>query len=318
MKIVTTGYGGPAQVLKQVPSDDRDPGSAEVAIAVRAIGVNAKDVKLYISEDYSRHRAHAARFPLDLGLEASGVVTAIGPNAHGPAGPIEVGDEVIAYRIDGAYADRIVVAAANVVPKPTRLSWEQAGSTMLVATTAAHALAAVRARPGQTILLHGAAGSVGRCVLQLAALAGVKVVGTAAERHFERLRGYGATPVRYGDGLEGRVRTAAPGGVDAAIDVVGTDEAIDVSLALVKDCSRIATIANAERGKQSGILMLGGEPGQDEAGIAIRNNARLVITTLAQAGAFDVVVDRSFPLDRVAEAHELMRAGGAGRIVLIP
>lgn len=318
MKIVATGYGAPAEVLKQVSHDDKKPGRGEVSIEVRAIGVNTKDVKLYASEAYAQDRNRATDFPLALGLEASGVVTDVGSAPDGPAGPIQIGDEVIAYRIEGAYADRIVVAAANVIPKPTRMSWEQAGSTMLVGTTAFHTLAAVRARPGNTVLLHGAAGSVGRCVLQLAALTGIKVIGTAAEKDFELLRRYGATPVRYGDGLEERVRVLASERVDAAVDVVGTDEAIDVSLALVQDRSRIATIANVKRGKQNGILLVGGEPGQDEAGIAIRNNARLVITSLAQAGAFHTTVDHKFPLDEAAEAHKLVLEGGAGRIVLIP
>lgn len=318
MKIVATRFGAPAEVLKEVASDSRVPGPGEVAIDVRAAGVNPKDVKLYVSADYSSSRGRQTEFPLELGLEAAGVVTGIGSDAFGPAGPIEIGDEVIAYRINGAYADRIVVAASNVVPKPTRLSWEQAGSIMLVGTTAAHALAAVRARPGQTILLHGAAGGVGRCVLQLAALAGIKIIGSAAEKDFEQLRQYGAIPVQYGAGLEDRVRAAASDGIDAAIDVVGTDEAIDVSLAFVNDRSKIATVVNVERAKQTGIQALGGDPGGDEASIVIRNNARLVVTALAQAGAFVVTVEHRLPLSQAADAHDLIAKGGAGRVVLVP
>ncbi len=316
MKIVAIGFGIPNKVLRQVASDHREPGHGEVAINVRAAGVNPKDAKLYANPDYSRARG-APGFPLDLGLEASGVVTAIGPDAIGPAGPIEIGDEVIAYRVAGAYADRIVVTASNIVPKPPRLTWEQAGSIMLVATTASHALAAVRARPGQTILLHGAAGSVGRCVTQLAALAGIRIIGTASEGNAEQLRGCGAVPVRYGHGLEQRVRDAAPDGVDAAIDLVGTNEAIDVSVALVPDLSRIATIVNAARARRDGFLALGGEAGQDPNGLMIRDNARLVVGALAQAGVLDLPVQHRFALSQAAEAHDLLLKGGAGRIVLI-
>ena len=92
------------------------------------------------------------------------------------------------------------------------------------------------------MLVHGAGGSVGRCVLQLAALNGVRVIGTGSGHSFDEIRRWGATPVRYGDGLLGRTRAVAPDGIDAAVDVVGTDEAIDVSLALVSDRARIATV----------------------------------------------------------------------------
>lgn len=162
MKIVATGYGDP-DVPQQVPHDDRSPERGEVAIAVRAAGVNPRDYKVYSDPEYTKQRGQQdPSFPLDLGVEAAGVVTAVGPGASGPAGPVEVGDEVVAYRIATGYADRIVIPAANVILKPTRLSWEQAGSMMLAATTAAHTLAAVRVRPRQTVLVHAAAGGVGR------------------------------------------------------------------------------------------------------------------------------------------------------------
>ena len=187
---------------------------------------------------------------------------AIGQDAFGPAGAIEVGDEVIAYRIDGAYATAIVVSASAVVPKPTTLSWAQAGSMMLSGTTAAHALAAVRARPGQTLLVHAAAGGVGLSAVQLARLDGIKVIGTASERDFDALGRYGAIPVSYGDGLMERVAAAAPDGIDAAVDLIGTDEAIDVSLECVADQSRIATIVAFDRAKETGIQALGGSGGR--------------------------------------------------------
>ena len=113
----------------------------------------------------------------------------------------------------------------------------------------------------------------------------------------------------------------APGGVDAAIDLVGTDEAIDTSLALVADRSRIATVVAFRRAKETGIQVLGGSPGQDVTGVAIRDAARLRLTALAQAGAFKVKVFRRLPLAQAAEAHRLLTKGGSdggGRLVLIP
>ena len=318
-EIVAPNFGNP-DVLKTVSTSPRSPGKGEVEIRVQAAGVNHVDYTLYSNPNYMKsHGESAPTFPLKLGVEAAGVVTGVGPQATGPAGPIVLGDEVIAYRITGGYADTIIVSASAVVPKPTKLSWEQAASMMLDGTTAAHTLAAVCARPGQTVLIHGASGGVGLAAVQLAVLEGIKVIGTGGEKSFDRLRHYGAEPVKYGDGLLERVRGIAPNGIDAAIDLIGTDEAINVSLALVSDRSRIATIVAFDRAKETGIQALGGAPGQDATGIAIRNAARLRLTALAQAGAFDVNVARSFPLTKASEAHWLFAKGGAGgRMVLLP
>jgi NADPH2:quinone reductase len=317
MKIVATGYGAPADKLRQIPADDRQTSIGEVAIDVRAVGVNPKDIKLYATEDYSRARDRDTDFPLELGLEAAGVVTAVGAEAAGPLGPIQIGDEVIAYRIAGAYASRIVVPSSTIVPRPSCLNWAQASSLMLGGTTAFHCLAATLARPGETVLVHAAGGSVGRFVMQLAKIANVTVIGTASKKDFGALVRYGAIPVTYGAGLEDRVRAIAPGGVDAAIDLIGTDEAIDASLSLVTERRRIATIVNPSRAKQDGFQALGGEAGHDE-GIRIRDNARYVVATLAQAGALEVRVDRCFPLSAAREAHDLLLKGKAGRVVLEP
>ena len=289
-----------------------------MAIAVRAAGVNPKDVKLYTSRAYALARGQMPAFPLELGLEAAGVVTEAGLGAVGPGGPIEVGDEVIACRVNGAYSDRLVVSASDIVPKPPRLSWAQAASLMLVATTAYHALAAVRARPGQTILVLGASGSVGRYVVQLAALSDIIVIGSASARGLARVAETGARPVLSGVGLERRVRAAADGIIDAAIDVAGSDDAIEVSMALVADRSRIATIVDFERARSTGCQALGGEEGQDASGRYIRNNARIAIAALAQAGRLKVIVDKVFLLSQAAEAHEHLLNGGAGKIALTP
>ena len=292
------------------------PGGGEVSIDVRSIAVNPRDVKTYLDPSYSRAANQQLEFPIDIGVEAAGVVSAMGPDAVGPAGPIEVGDEVIAFRISGAYADRIVVKASAVIPRPSKISWEQAGSMMLVGTTAAHTLAAVRARPGQTVLLHGAGGGVGLSAVQLAGLNGIYVVGTGSAKHFDIMRRYGATPVRFGDGLERRIKSEVMRPIDAAIDVIGTDEAIDVSLALVADRSKIATIVNFGRAKREGIQALGGSAGQNKSGIAIRANARLLISAYAQTGAIEFQVHQRFPLKDVVAAHESFLNGGGGRIVL--
>jgi NADPH:quinone reductase-like Zn-dependent oxidoreductase len=131
------------------------------------------------------------------------------------------------------------------------------------------------------------------------------------------LREFGATPVAYGDGLADRLRAAAPQGVTAALDLVGTDEAIDVSVDLVADRNRIATIAAPRRGLELGMKVLGGAPGADP-GTAIRDAARLELARLAGQGRLRVLVDQSFPLENAADAHRLSMGGHvAGKIALI-
>lgn len=189
---------------------------------------------------------------------------------------------------------------------------------MLTGATAWHALAATGVHEGDTVLIHGAAGGVGLMAVQLATARGAAVVATASPPHHELLRGLGARPVGYGDGLAERVRAAAPGGVDAALDLVGTDEALDVSLELVADRARIATIAGFARGLKAGIKVLGGAPGADP-GAAIRDAARLDLVRLAQDGTLRVFVDQTFPLADAAVAHRVVMAGHTtGKIVLIP
>jgi NADPH2:quinone reductase len=319
MEIVATAFGNPS-VLKVVPTNDLAPTAGEVAIEVRAAGVNHVDFTRYADPTGAKKHGEGDNpFPMKLGVEVSGVVTDVGRYADGPAGPIIVGDEVIAYRVRGGYTDRLVAPSWAVVPKPTALSWTQAAVMMLDGTTAAHALAAVTARAGQTVLVHGASGGVGSFLIQLARIDCVKIIGTTSEDHFDRVSRFGATPVKYGPGLRGRVEQAAPSGVDAAIDLVGTEEAADVSLALVRDRSRIATIVDSKRAEQEGFQALGGSPGQDEAGVEIRMNARLRLTALAQGRLLVVEVAKNFTFGEVAQAHELLAKGGAGgRIVLTP
>ncbi len=313
--VLATAFGGP-DVLRVTQIALPPPGRGEVSIAVRAAGVNPVDVKSYAGKEKGLDES---TLPLPLGVEASGIVTAIGEDAVGPAGPIAVGDDVIAYRILGGYADALTAPAAAVVPKPASLSWETAGAMMLTGTTAIHLLTATGVTDGDTVLIHGAAGGVGSIAAQVAVRDGATVIGTAAEDSFDRLRRYGVIPVAYGDGMLDRVRLAAPSGIGAAIDTVGTDEAIDASLALVSDRRRIATIVAFERAEKTGIKALGGSPGSDKGGIEIRNAARLRLTALVTEGSLDIIMGPSFPLAEAAEAHRQLSAGTTrGRVVLIP
>lgn len=316
--VVATAFGGP-EVLSVVDQPAGEPGPGQARIQVRAAGVNPVDWKQYSG----RMGADPARLPLRLGAEAAGVVTAVGPDvagtdAAGPAGPVRAGDEVIAFRAPGAYAAELIVPADALVPKPAALDWAPASGLMLTGVTAWHALAATDVHQGDTVLMHGAAGGVGLTAIQLAVRRGATVIATASPPRHDAVRELGAIPVAYGEGLAGRVRAAAPGGVDVALDLVGTDEALDVSLDLVPDRARIATIVVTPRAREAGIKLLGGAPGADP-GTEIRLPARLDLAKLAGDGALRVFVAHTYPLTQVADAHRASMVGHApGKIILIP
>ena len=108
-------------MLAIVNVEDELPGPGQIAVDVRAAGVNPADAKLYGGLFGTK-----LALPMRVGMEASGIVTAVGDDAVGPRGPIAVGDEVIMFRINGGYADRVVVAATSAVPKPANMSFEEA------------------------------------------------------------------------------------------------------------------------------------------------------------------------------------------------
>ena len=174
--VVATAFGGP-EVLAVVEQPVGSPGPGEALLDVRAAGINPIDWKLY----GGARGGDASQLPLRVGLEAAGVVRAVGEGATGPAGPVAAGDEVIAFRVGGAYADALVVDAAALVPKPAGMAWEEAAGLLLAGTTAVHMLAATAVGPGDVVLVHAAAGGVGRMLLQLLAARGARAIGTASE-----------------------------------------------------------------------------------------------------------------------------------------
>src|SRR5919202_897079 len=239
---IATRPGG-LEVFSFEEYDVPPPRHGEVTIAVRAAGMNPADAK-HVS------RGDAADFPKAIGYEVAGVVTAVGADAEMGSGPVAVGDEVLAYRISGGWATEVTVAARDAFAKPASLSFGEAANLLLAGCTASEMLHVTGVGKGDTILVHGASGAVGVSVLQQAALLGARVIGTASERNFDTVRRFGGRPVAHGDGLLDRLRDLAPDGYAAALDCVGTDEAVDTSLALVGDRDRIVTIAAPPRAQQ--------------------------------------------------------------------
>lgn len=303
-----TQYGGPeVATIIEVPTPE--PGVGEVRVSVRAAGVNPIDYKVYSG----MFGENPDRLPIRLGFEAAGVVDAVGPDVT----DLAVGDEVIGHPIPGASAEQIVAPASSFVRKPANISWEEAAGLLLVGVTAVHCLKATDVKAGDTVLIHGAGGA-GLAAIQLVAAKGARPIITASPAKHDDLRALGGEPVAYGDGLLERVREIAPEGVDAAIDTVGSDEALEVSLALVADRGRIASIANFGSGAEAGIKLLGGGPGADP-GTEIRSAAKSELADLVAAGQFTVVLDRTFPLADVADAHAYQASGHAtGKVVLVP
>jgi NADPH:quinone reductase len=307
-KWVAVDFGG-SEVLRCIDVDVPGPGPNQVTIGVRAAGLNPADAK-HIAPGQD-----PKLLPLPIGYEVAGVITALGPGTELAAGGGAVGDEVVASPVTGGYTTAITVAASSVYAKPATLSFAEAASLLLVATTAADLLHASGAAKGETVLLHGAAGSVGVMVLQQARQAGVRVIGTASEANFEYVRHYGAIPVSYGPGLLERIRAAAPEGVTAALDTVGSGEAGDVSLAMVGDRRRVVTIADATRAKADGYVFVGAS--NPESG-PFRARARSRILELAQDGHLAVPMAATFQFENAPAAFTMLTSPHPpGKIALV-
>jgi NADPH:quinone reductase-like Zn-dependent oxidoreductase len=290
------------------------PGPGEVTIRVLAAGVNPADAKHVAAP------RPGVEMPMPIGYEVSGVLTAIGPDTGIVTGAASVGDEVIAFRVRGGYATELTVPAQKVLRKPAALTHPEAANLLLAGATAAEMLQVVHAAPGETVLLHGASGAVGVSVLQQAALHGIRVIGTASPARFDEVRRFGGIPVAHGDGLADRVRAARDAvgaeGIDAALDGVGTDEAVAVSRELVGDPSRIVTIAAPAAATEHAFHAIAGSM-PDSA--RFRDGIREHLVELAERGALVVPVAREFPLDEAPQALALLATGHpGGKIALIP
>jgi NADPH2:quinone reductase len=306
---VATDFGGP-EVLELVDADVPPPGPGEVTIEVRAAGMNPADFKRFAAGD------DRSVLPMPIGYEVAGVLRALGPDTRIASGAGAPGDEVLAFRITGGYATAVTVPAQDVFAKPATLGFPEAANLLLAGATAAEMLDVTAVREGETILVHGASGAVGVSVLQQARLLGARAVGTASERNADTVRRFGGVPVRYGEGLADRVREAAPDGVAAALDTVGTDEAVDVSLELLAGSDRFVTIAAKQRAEADGLRAIGGVL---PASSAFRRRVRPRLIELAGRGELVVPVARTFPLGEAPAALDLLRGGHpGGKLALVP
>jgi NADPH:quinone reductase-like Zn-dependent oxidoreductase len=298
-------FGGRVELL-DLP-DPRDPGPDEVVIEVAASGVGNWD-------DIVRTGAWNVGLtpPMALGVEVAGRVIAVGSRVTG----IRQGDEVLGHplqlREQGCWAERVVVDAALVVRKPLGVSWEVAAAFPVPALTAEQALAdSLKLTEGETLLVHGAGGTTGGLIVQLAALRGARVIATAGPSSADRTaQGGAAEVVDYHDsGWPERVRELTGGvGVDAAVNTV-RDGSTDTVLA-VRDGGRMATIT--------------GDPPTDDRGISVADvyvrpdPAQLAeLCALLGAARLSLPVGAALPLFEAATALERAIAGTSGGPVVL-
>ncbi|HYR30908.1 MAG TPA: medium chain dehydrogenase/reductase family protein [Gemmatimonadales bacterium] len=214
-QLVITRHGGPDVLeIREAPEPALTPGG--VRIRVRAAGLNFSDI-------LARQGLYpdAPKPPCTTGYEVAGVVEAVAPGVETP----RPGDAVVATTHFGGQSEIVVVPAARVFALPAGWSFEEGAALPVVYLTAHHMLVRVAAaRPGESVLVHAAAGGVGLAVAELGKILQLRVIGLCSAAKHEVLRRYGVEPL---DGRDPRwpeaVRRAAPGGVDVILDAVGGD-----------------------------------------------------------------------------------------------
>jgi NADPH:quinone reductase-like Zn-dependent oxidoreductase len=290
-------FGGP-EVLEIVDLPDPHPGPGQVRIAVRAAGVNPSDWK-------KRQGLMDPELPQAMGYEAAGVVDELGTGVADAA----VGDRVFGFSAEeGTQAELAVLS--YYAPIPPSLDFAGAAALSAAIETATRALDQLGVGSGSTLLINGASGSVGSAAVQLAVVRGARVIGTASPANHEYLRSLRAEPVAYGQGLAGRVRALAPGGVDLALDVAGSGVLPEL-IELAGGPEHVVTVADFSGAQEYGVRFSHGDTGR-----AVHVLAE--IGELIESGRFSLPVAQTFPLAEVAEAHRVSEDGHVrGKLVLL-
>ena len=319
--------GGP-EVLEHVeladPSpDEGNPGNADqvgrAVIRVEAAGVNFIDVY---------HRTGLPQpLPFVPGSEGAGVVEAVGENAFG----LKRGDRVAWAMGSGSYAERVAVAADKLVPLTASIDARTAAAVMLQGMTAHYlATGAHVLKPGQSALVHAAAGGVGGLLVQMAKARGAKVLATASTSKLELARSYGADFVidYTTTDFEAEVHRVTEGrGVDVVYDSVCKttfDKSLECvalrgTLVLYGQSSGIVAPFAPTRLAKRGIFLTRPSLGhytatRDE----LLWRAREVLDSVT-SGALRVRIDRALPLREAAKAHRLLEGRETtGKLLLIP
>lgn len=290
-------FGDPS-VLDLVELPDPHPGAGEIRIRVAAVGMNASDWK-------KRQGLLDPDLPQTAGYEASGTVDEVGAGVTDTA----VGDHVFGLSPYGA-AQAGYAVLTDWAPRPEGLTDVDAAALPAAAETAARALAQLGVAPGDTLLVNGASGSVGSAAVQLAAMRGVTVIGTASVAAQDLVTSFGATAITYGEGMPDRARAAAPAGFDFALDAAGNGILPEL-VSLTGDAAHVITVADFRGAQETGVRFSRGDSGR-------ATHILPEVARLGRDGRFRVRVGATFPLADVAEAHRLGESGRVkGKIVLL-
>jgi NADPH:quinone reductase-like Zn-dependent oxidoreductase len=212
-RVIVDHFGGP-EVLTVVEDEDPRPGPGDVRVRVLAAGVSFTDAQLRAGTYLG-----VPKPPFTPGYELVGVVEELGPGCS----RLRPGVRVAALTAYGAYAEQVCVPEAEAVEVPDELDPAQVVSLVLTYVTAYQLLhRKARVRSGETVLVHGAAGRVGTAVLELGALAGLRLFGTASARDRAAVERLGAVAIDYQhEDFLARVRELTGDGVDVVLDGLG-------------------------------------------------------------------------------------------------
>lgn len=316
--IVVREFGAPdVMKLEDIPAPV--PGPGHVTIRVHAVGVNPVDT-------YIRAGAYARKpnLPYTPGTDVGGVIHAVGPEVT----RLRVGDRVYAHAVIGGYAEIALCEEWQAHPLPPNMSFPQGAAIGVPYATAWSALLRrAQARPGESVLVHGASGGVGIASVQIARAHGMRVMGTAgSDEGMTLVRKQGAHDVlnhREADYLQ-RIPTLTSGrGVDVVLEMlanVNLDRDLDV-LALR---GRVVVIGNRGRVEIDPRKAMGRDG--TILGMTLFNATRADLEEIhagigagLENGSLSPVIGKEMPLADAAKAHvAVMESGALGKIVLVP
>jgi NADPH:quinone reductase-like Zn-dependent oxidoreductase len=300
-----TEFGGPVSLLELAAPRAVQPG--EVLLEVHACGAGNWD-------EFVRAGSWdtGVRPPMALGVEAAGLVTAVGAAVTG----VTVGDRVATHslplRDQGTWAQQLIAAAADVAVVPPAVPWDAAAALPVPALTADQALAAAGIEAGQTVLVHGAGGVTGGLLVQLAVHRGATVLATAGPASADRVAALGAARVLdyRAAGWPAQARALARGaaGVDGAVNAARAGAAD--ALAAVRDGGALATITGDPPPAQRGITV--------SAVQVVPDGPRLAaLAGLLAAGTLTVRIGGRFALGQAQAALNQARSGAHGAAVVL-
>jgi NADPH:quinone reductase len=307
--LVVERPGGPEELrLRELPAPR--PGPGQVVVAVEAAGVNPVD---------AGNRADPTWAGLDppyvVGYELAGTVEAAGDGAGWQAGAPVWGLLPVRGTRWGTYAELVALDAALVGPRPASLSAVEAASIPLAGATALQLLGRLDPRPGEWILVHGAAGGVGSLFVQLARARGARVVASASGRREPLLAGLGVEVFldRHRGDVAQRARRAVGQELDMVADLVGQGT-LAASLPVVREGGRAGSIVEL-----AGDLELAVDRNITLHGVLVRPSREVLdaLGAAVEARRMRPVVDQLLELADGRAAHERVETGrGQGKVVL--